>query len=897
MAGTSKAVRAVALNDAYTSSFAIPEMDLSNASHTASITPLAFAANDNRDGEAAVASWSLSCGCGCGKRWTDFFRDYTGDGVKPTVTAPTLLTTDLIPGDTSTTATLTVDGDHVVSTIDTIGDEDYYSVQLVEGQTYDISMFLVVGGPSLVPLADAYIELYDAAGNLIVTADGGGPNTPSGLDAILTYTAQASGTYYVNARAYDQDPTNGTTGDFVGDYELFVTTVDASDPGAYVPFYSPDSPLHSIDWGSQFDRTVRNPDGDNGTRDNGVPNTGTITNPTYGVVGKNVITYYFAEQGDVFLSEDPLNPGLENMLQARNLEQWEMDAFVAAFDIYEQVADLQYIRVNSRAEADIKIILYEGTPGAGASLLGRMSPPNEQNEGQMEINAGDYRWTEEGVSPGGFYFPTILHELGHGHGMAHPHDNGGRSSVMRGAGPSEDPVEGAIGGQYGDFGLSQQIYTIMSYNDGWNDTPGVGGRPAGHGGPSSGGLEMQADHYGWMGTLAALDIALLQDKYGVNEEWATGNDVYTIGDVNQPGAYYSTIWDGGGKDEIRYVGDRDAVIDLRAATLQYEEGGGGRVSFAVGAWTGFTIANGVVIERATGGDGDDLITGNEVGNILSGGLGADVLIGGGGRDSLYGGEGEDTADYGSAAAAVSVNMIKGKTGIDGDGSKDRLYDIENVAGSAFDDHLTGGAGANTLSGREGRDTLKGQDGDDFLIGGAGDDLLIGGAGEDTVVLSGLQSEYTIVAGSPGRFTITDSVADRDGYDQLKTMEFVRFGDGSTMLLSDWASSASMAAPSAKSASDAQVLPALPDDGFLTGKSSDPEVLPPLADDDFLISKFDTLPLVLPGVDEERTALFDRSQLDEMNAMNAMLTVFENGDLMLPTADVFGRDMGGHHDWM
>src|SRR3546814_19338912 len=66
-----------------------------------------------------------------------------------------------------------------------------------------------------------------------------------------------------------------------------------------------------------------------------------------------------------------------------------------------------------------------------SDLLGRMSPPNEQNEGQAEFNAGDVRWTEAGLQPGGFYFPTLLHEFGHGLGMAHPPDNGGRSSIMR----------------------------------------------------------------------------------------------------------------------------------------------------------------------------------------------------------------------------------------------------------------------------------------------------------------------------------------------------------------------------------------------------------------------------------------------------------------------------------
>jgi len=726
-ASLSGAARAAVFDPSFVSPLAFAELDLPAALHGASAAPLAFAANDDA-GE--IAGWSLGCGCGCGKRYTDFFQDGVGDGPRPVVPPVALVTTDTIPGDSSTTQVLTVDGAHVISAIDTIGDEDFYSVELVQGQTYDISMFLVVGGPNLVPLADAYIELYDSLGNLVVTADGGGPNTPSGLDAILTYTAQSTGTYYINARAFDNAPENGTSGDFVGDYEVFVTTVDASDPGAYVPFYSPDSPLHSIDWGSQFTRSSRNPDGDNGTRtDNGVANGGTpIDNNPYGIVGKNVITYYFAETGDVFVSEDPTNPGLTENIIAQGMQDWEMAAFETAFGIYEQVADIEYVRVYDRAEADIKIITYEGTPGVGASLLGRMSPPGEQNAGQMEINSGDVRWTEEGVSQGGFYFPTLLHELGHGHGMAHPHDNGGRSSIMRGAEPSEDPVEGAIGGQFGDFGLSQQVYTIMSYNDGWVEGLEDGGAPDGHGRPRSGGITgTEVDHFGWVGTLSALDIAVLQDKYGVNEAWATGDDVYVIGDVNEAGAFYSTIWDGGGDDEIRYDGDRDATIDLRAATLRYEEGGGGRVSFAFGAWTGFTIANGVAIERATGGNGDDQLTGN---------AGDNVLAGRGGNDVLTGGDGIDTADYSGAAAGMRAQLNAGSAINDGDGGSDALSGIENLTGSAFNDVLIGAGTANVLNGGLGADVLIGLAGNDILIGGAGvSNQMQGGLGDDRYVVS------------------------------------------------------------------------------------------------------------------------------------------------------------------
>ena len=582
------------------------------------------------------------------KNYDAFPADGIGDFKPVTLNTALLLTPDSVADDITTTDSVTVGGGSIVSTIDMIGDQDFFAVELIAGRTYDIGQYAAIAGPSGIPLSDAYIELFDAAGNLLVSADGGGPNTPSGLDALLTFVAPTSGTYYINARGYDQDPTNGTTGDAVGDYELFVN--DVTGKPTYTPYYSPDSPLHSIDWGSQVDRTSRNPDGEEGPRVTGNAFTGVGSNP-YGIEGKNVITVYFAKAGDVFIDEDPTTPGSTDTMIAKGLAAWEKDAFLAAFAVYEDVADLVFVEVGTRAEADFNIITYLGTPGAGASLLGRMSPPNEENEGQAEFNAGDVRWTEEGLQPGGFYFPTLLHEFGHGLGMAHPHDNGGRSSIMRGAGGGT----AGIGGGLGDFDLSQQVFTIMSYNDGWQTSP--------YGQPRSGGLTgTEVDHFGWVGTLSPLDIAVIQDKYGVNEDTAAGDDVYTLADASGPGVYYRSIWDTAGVDQIVYNGARDATIDLRAATLAYEEGGGGRVSFAYGVHGGFTIANGVTIEEARSGSGNDTLFGNDAANLLAGGDGTDSIDGGGGNDKIVGGRGADTLT-GGAGADLFQFLSNGDSGL------------------------------------------------------------------------------------------------------------------------------------------------------------------------------------------------------------------------------------------
>ena len=701
-----------------------------------------------------------------------------GDTLVPPQLGVLIITADAIPNDTSTTATVTVGGPKIVSTIDTVGDQDFFKVTLEAGKTYEIGQYLTTTGPNGVPLADAFIELYDANGKLIVVADGGGPNTPSGLDALLTYTAETGGTYYINARAYDQDSLNGTTGDFVGDYELFVR--EAS-PFSYKPYYDVDSPLYALDWGTQVDGSSRNPDGQEGPRVTGNEFTGHAYNP-YGIQGKNVIYYYFAKEGEVFVSENPADPGLENMVAA-GFRDWEKRAFEMALDEYEKVADIVYIEVQDRNEADFIFITYDGTPRVG--VLGRMSPPDTQNEGQAEFNRNGPGWTEQQLQPGGFSFITLIHELGHGHGMAHPHDGGGRSGIMRGV-----EAEGAaFDYTTGDFDLNQGVYTMMSYEDGWQKSPY--------------GQARTTDSFGWLGGLMAFDIAVIQDKYGVNEEWATGNDTYVLKDVNAQGTFYSSIWDAGGTDEIVYDGARNTTIDLRAATLKYEPGGGGFISYAFGIHGGFTIANGVTIENARSGSGNDSLFGNGADNRLDGGSGNDMIhLSAGGVDTALGGAGADTFLFGkelTAADSVDGGADKDQLGIQGNynltfgalnlvnietlavmtsqdnrfgtGSNDpailfsynlRTVDANVAAGATLTVNANALVAGETLTfdgsaeldgaffffGGKGTDQLTGGAGSDsFMFGqgafGAGD-RVVGGAGSDQL---GLRGNYTIVFGA------------------------------------------------------------------------------------------------------------------------------------------------------
>ncbi|WP_417490519.1 calcium-binding protein, partial [Maricaulis sp.] len=97
--------------------------------------------------------------------------------------------------------------------------------------------------------------------------------------------------------------------------------------------------------------------------------------------------------------------------------------------------------------------------------------------------------------------------------------------------------------------------------------------------------------------------------------------------------------------------------------------------------------------NGTGNALDNTIRGNSANNVLDGaagddilvaGIGNDTLIGGAGADTLYGDIGVDTADYSASDAGIDVRLWRGGDNSGGHAEGDRLRDIENLTGSAFD---------------------------------------------------------------------------------------------------------------------------------------------------------------------------------------------------------------------
>ncbi|AXK51835.1 MULTISPECIES: serralysin family metalloprotease [Pseudomonas] len=287
---------------------------------------------------------------------------------------------------------------------------------------------------------------------------------------------------------------------------------------------------------------------------------------------------------------------------------------------------------------------------------------------------------------------TLTHEIGHTLGLAHPGDyNAGEGN------PSYKDAS---------YGQDTRGYSIMSYWSESNTSQNF----------SKGGVVAYSS-----GPLMD-DIAAIQKLYGANYGTRAGDTTYGF-NSNTGRDFYSasssadklvfSVWDGGGNDTLDFSGfTQNQKINLNEASFSDVGGMVGNVS----------IAQGVTVENAIGGSGNDLLIGNNAANVLKGGAGNDIIYGGGGADKLWGGSGSDTFVFGASsdskpgAADQIMDFVSGLDKID-------LTGITKGAGLHFVNAFTGAVGDAILTTSGGVSTLSvdfsGQGVADFLVSTVG----------------------------------------------------------------------------------------------------------------------------------------------------------------------------------
>ena len=460
-----------------------------------------------------------------------------------------------------------------------------------------------------------------------------------------------------------------------------------------------------------------------------------------------------------------------------------IDTALEAFDLWSDIANIKFTRVGSgnsgnQAYSDNAAILIgsyrdAGSGAAGVGFLpGRPAPQN--SAGDVWINTAKAALDP---TPGDYTFTTIIHEIGHALGLAHP----GPYQVVPGVPLSYDT--------HADFKEDTKQFTLMSY----------------FAAEETGGKHFNISP----STPLVTDIYALQLAYGANTSTRTGDTVYGfnsnadrrvfhIDDETQEVVF--AIWDAGGNDTLdASLYGRDQTIDLRPGEFSSL---GRLVNNVAMAIAPPFAANGLdyFIENAIGGRGHDRIVGNDQANKLDGRAGNDTMIAGafddtltGGNgadrlsgedgndriegnidnDTLNGGENSDTAvfsgdilDY-NIAHNGDVDIVEHLRGPNG---RDRLIAIEFIEfddgkvyaldktgvqhGNEFantmhgfvsqNDYLSGGDGNDTITGdtlpqpggnpQAGNDVLNGDEGDDVLVDSfGGRDRMLGGQGDDRIV--------------------------------------------------------------------------------------------------------------------------------------------------------------------
>jgi serralysin len=315
----------------------------------------------------------------------------------PIATRPSFIEAGDAAAGAGTTYTLAL-GSTVQGSL-TAGDHDFFRVNLIAGQVYSFALT----GTGVNNVKDTLLKLYSADGISLLSSDDDGL---PGNNSTLTYTAQTTGSYYIDASAYTATDT--------GQYGLSVTAGNRNN----------------------FDLNMAA----------GVIDSDNSWSPVAGAGA--VVTYGFRQSAASYTA----GSNIGSFTQVSTVER---AAVKLALQLWTDATGIVFQEVNSGGFTDNATILIgnytDSTDGAGAFAYYPGSTASASSAGDLWLNTNSVSTTS--IPVGSYSFFAVMHELGHAIGLSHP--------GLYNAAPNVS-ITYANNAQ---FTQDSQQYSVMSYFD------------------------------------------------------------------------------------------------------------------------------------------------------------------------------------------------------------------------------------------------------------------------------------------------------------------------------------------------------------------------------------------------------------------------------------------------